>query len=309
MNIIDSFKYLVALEQHKHFSRAAQACHITQPALSNAIKALEDEMNIKIVNRGRNYEGLTLEGNRVLAAAYQVLHEMNALKQEIKGRKHEPRGELVIGSIPSALPIAANFSVLLQDSFQGLRPVLRSMASHEIELGLEKLSIDLAFGYIERPQLDAYEPRILPQYHEEYFLITKRERSEEKFVDSLSWQEASALPLCLLTPEMHNRVLVENCFKKANVSVTPAMETDSIFTLLLCIQAAGQLATILSGPMANVAVIGKEFSIRRLTDPLEKIPVGILMPSGRQLTIIQETAHKVASSKRWHRILKSISVP
>ena len=48
MNLIDTFRYLVALEQHKHFSRAAQACHITQPALSNSIRALEDELGGKL---------------------------------------------------------------------------------------------------------------------------------------------------------------------------------------------------------------------------------------------------------------------
>ena len=83
MNIIDTFRYLVSLEEHKHFSRAAQACHITQPALSNALKALEEEMGVKIVNRGRNYQGLTAEGRQVLASAYQVLHEIGKLKSEI----------------------------------------------------------------------------------------------------------------------------------------------------------------------------------------------------------------------------------
>ena len=83
MNIIDTFRYLVALEEHKHFSRAAQACHITQPALSNALKSLEEEMGLKIVNRGRNYEGLTEEGERVLSSAYQVLHELDRLKMEM----------------------------------------------------------------------------------------------------------------------------------------------------------------------------------------------------------------------------------
>ena len=168
MNIIDTFRYLVSLEQHKHFSRAAQACYITQPALSNAIKALEDEMNIKIVNRGRNYEGLTNEGKRVLATAHQVLHEMDALKQEIASQSSMPSGNLIIGAIPSALPIASNFVVNLKN-FPGLNPILRSMASHELEMGLENLTLDIAFGYIDRPQLEPYEPRIIPQYNEKYF--------------------------------------------------------------------------------------------------------------------------------------------
>ena len=59
MNLLSAMRYLVALEEHKHFGRAAQACHITQPALSNAIRALETEFGVVIVRRGRTYAGLT----------------------------------------------------------------------------------------------------------------------------------------------------------------------------------------------------------------------------------------------------------
>ena len=57
-------RYLVALSEHKHFGRAAQACHITQPALSNALRSLESEFGVVIVKRARVYVGLTHEGER-----------------------------------------------------------------------------------------------------------------------------------------------------------------------------------------------------------------------------------------------------
>ncbi len=69
MNLLASLRYLVALDEHRHFGRAAQACHITQPALSNAMRALEQEFGVVIVKRGRNFAGLTPEGARVLASA------------------------------------------------------------------------------------------------------------------------------------------------------------------------------------------------------------------------------------------------
>lgn len=52
MNLLASMRYLVALNEHRHFGRAAQASHITQPALSNALRALEREFGVLIVNRG-----------------------------------------------------------------------------------------------------------------------------------------------------------------------------------------------------------------------------------------------------------------
>jgi DNA-binding transcriptional LysR family regulator len=81
MNILASLRYLVALNEHKHFGRAAQACHVTQPALSNALRSLEAEYKVVIVKRGRTFAGLTPEGERVLAAAQRMLQEHALLHQ------------------------------------------------------------------------------------------------------------------------------------------------------------------------------------------------------------------------------------
>ena len=83
MNLMAAMRYFSALHEHKHFGRAAQACHITQPALSNALKALEDEFGVVIVRRGRSYEGLTPEGEQVLLAAHRMLHEHEVLQQAL----------------------------------------------------------------------------------------------------------------------------------------------------------------------------------------------------------------------------------
>ena len=91
MNLLASMRYLVALDQHRHFGRAAKACHITQPALSNAMRALEAEFKVVIVKRGRSYAGLTPEGEQVLAAAQRMLHEHSVLTQELDGTASRPR--------------------------------------------------------------------------------------------------------------------------------------------------------------------------------------------------------------------------
>lgn len=64
MNLLTSMRYLAALNEHRHFGRAALACHITQPALSNALRALEEEFGTVIVRRGRSFAGFTPEGSR-----------------------------------------------------------------------------------------------------------------------------------------------------------------------------------------------------------------------------------------------------
>lgn len=83
MNLLTSMRYLVALNEHRHFGRAALACHITQPALSNALRALEQEFGIVIVRRGRVFAGFTAEGEQVLATALAMLKAEEALRQEL----------------------------------------------------------------------------------------------------------------------------------------------------------------------------------------------------------------------------------
>ena len=105
MNLLASLRYLAALNEHKHFGRAAKACHITQPALSNALRALEEEFGIAIVRRGRSFAGFTAEGERVLATAQRMLHERELLQQDLNSVAGKPEGTLRIGAVPTAMPI------------------------------------------------------------------------------------------------------------------------------------------------------------------------------------------------------------
>ncbi len=91
MNLLASLRYLVSLQEHRHFGRAAQACHITQPALSNALRALEEEFGAVIVKRGRTFAGFTPEGDRVLASARVMLRERELLQQELDSQSGRPQ--------------------------------------------------------------------------------------------------------------------------------------------------------------------------------------------------------------------------
>ena len=63
---IRQLRYLSALAREKHFARAAESCHVSQPTLSARIRQLEEELGVAIVQRGQRYQGLTAEGERVL---------------------------------------------------------------------------------------------------------------------------------------------------------------------------------------------------------------------------------------------------
>ena len=147
MNLLASMRYLVALDEHRHFGRAAQACHITQPALSNALRSLEGEFGVVIVKRARVYVGLTHEGERVLATAQRMLRDNEVLQQELRSEEGHPRGRLRMAAVPTAIPMLSRFAAMLHELHPGIVPAVLSMSSQELETGLESLSVDLALGY------------------------------------------------------------------------------------------------------------------------------------------------------------------
>ena len=201
MNLLEALRYLAALDQHRHFGRAAQACHITQPALSNALRALESELGVALVRRSRQYEGLTTEGEVALAHAHRLLHGTESLRQELASLSGAPRGQLKIGVVPSAIPVGTRFAARLQAAHPGLRPVLRSMSSQEIEAGLDSLAIDLGLGFGERREVASHKLQVLPQYLEHYFLLHRAGgRQRLRFGAPLPWHEAARRSLVLLTP-------------------------------------------------------------------------------------------------------------
>lgn len=304
MNLLASLRYLVALDEHKHFGRAALACHITQPALSNALRALEQELGTTIINRGRVFGGLTAEGERVLASAQRMLHERELLQQDLSSVANQPVGHIVIGVVPTAVPIAGRFAAMLQARHPGISPTVLSMTSDDIEKGLEKLSLDLGLGYTDRLALRQSRLRSLAQYTEHYFLVRKTATSEAqtrlKMGGNMSWKQAADLPLCLLTPDMHNRTIVDAAFLQAGVVVKPIIETNSILTLALSV-VAGEVCSILPGALLDAVRGYTELEALPLHGPTVLTPIGFMMPQSLRTSRTQQAAATLAQDAAWLR--------
>ncbi|HSV51083.1 MAG TPA: LysR substrate-binding domain-containing protein [Burkholderiaceae bacterium] len=301
MNLLASLRYLVALNEHQHFGRASQACHITQPALSNALRALEEEFGTAIVKRGRTYAGLTTEGERVLASAQRMLHEREVLQQELDSAAARPQGRLSLGAVPTAMPIVARFAAMLQARHPGISPVVRAMSSPEIEVGLESLSLDLGLGYSDRIGQQGNRLAAVAQYTEHYFLVRRLEQpagTEMPIGKQISWREASALPLCLLTPEMHNRTIVDSAFAMAGVEVKPAIETNSVLALALSVVAGG-VCSILPGALVGAVRGYRELEALPLVGPEVLTPIGFMMVASERPSRTMQAALALARDEAW----------
>ena len=303
MNLLASLRYLAALDEHKHFGRAALACHITQPALSNALRALDEEFGTAIVKRGRSFGGFTAEGERVLASAQRMLHERELLQQDLNSVAGKPQGSLTIGAVPTAVPVAARFSAMLHARHPGISPIVRSLSSSELELGLENFSLDMGLGYTDR--LARYSPRLrhVAQYTEHYFLVRKAGQAHSENMQigpKITWDEAARLPLCLLTREMYNRTIVDAAFAEAGKSVKPVIETNSILTLALSV-VVGDVCSVLPGALIGAVRGYRELEALPLVSPEVRTAIGFMVQGGDRTSRTLDAALTMAQDAAWLR--------
>ncbi len=269
---IRQLQYLTALAREKHFTRAAEACHITQPTLSSRIRQLEDELGVPIVERGQRYIGLTPEGEVVLKWAHAILDDCAALTQELSAKRQGLAGRLTLGVIPTALLFTPRITAAMAARHPGVDFKILSMSSIEILEKLKEHAIDAGISYLDNEPVDFH--RLLPLYRERYCLVVQAAHPLA-VRKAVTWAEAAAEPLCLLNAEMQNRRIINSAFRQVGASPHCKVETTSLSNILAHVLGSG-LAGIVPenflagmGPLENIAAVP-------LTDPDVQHNVGLI---------------------------------
>lgn len=131
-------EYLTALARERHFGRAAEACHVSQPALSAGVRKLERELGIPLVQRQQRYDDLTPEGRALLGWAQQGVAGVDGLTAEAARLREGLAGTLRLGVIPTALNVVSLITGPLLEGHPGVRAEIRSLSSIEIGMRLAK---------------------------------------------------------------------------------------------------------------------------------------------------------------------------
>lgn len=238
---IRQLHYLVALARERHFGRAAAACHVSQPALSGAIRSIEEELGVVVVHRGRRFEGFTEDGERVLAWARRVLADCESLRQDARAQQDDPAGVLRMGVIPSALPLVPLLTQRCLEPYPRMRHEVQTLSAAEILRRVVNFETDLGLTYLDDERLRGF--RTQPLFRERYVLLA----SDDSLLPdggAVDWSQVAALPLCLLTANMQCRQGIDRALRQTGLAVQPRVETDSVNSLCAYVRSA-QLYTIL----------------------------------------------------------------
>lgn len=235
---VRDLRLLVSLARQKHFSRAADECGISQPAFSARIRKMEQEFAIPLVRRGNKFLGFTREGDVVLKWARRLLNDTEAMRQEIDALRNNLKGKLVVGTVPTALPFAAQVSSQLRKAHPDVSLELQSLSSRLIDIRLSDFSLDAGITYFSEA-----DPEITEQLFDESYVLLAPAHLAPRSAGAATWAEAAELPLCLLTPDMRNRQFVDETFLSIGANPTVVMEANGFLAVLVQV-ASGNAATI-----------------------------------------------------------------
>ena len=258
---IRQLQYLAALAAEKNFTRAAAACHVTQPTLSDRVRQLEQELGVPIVERGQRFHGFTPEGHRVLKWAHTILEHWTGMQQELAQLKQGAArlsGRIALGAVPSALTMVPLLVAATRKLQPGIDFAVLSHSAGEILEGLERFTLDAGITYLDEGGIAGLET--LPLYRERYCLFLRRDHRLAA-LSEIAWAQAAEEPLCLLTPNMQNRRIIDRTFAEVNCRPVPQLETNSVINLCSSVHVLG-LASILPeyflnvlGPLSDIAAV------------------------------------------------------
>ena len=226
--IARKYLYLIALAREKHFGRAAAACHVSPSTLSAAIRDLEIELGVAVVERGKQFAGLTPEGRSVVEYAQRVAASAEGLRQELAKLRHGLSGRLRLGVIPTALTVVAALTAAFARRHPLASAEVLSLSTDEILDRLRRFELDAGVVYVESAVAGF---AVVPVWRERHVLLTAA-AGPYAGRESVSWREAATTPLCLLTPDMQNRKTIDAVFAEVGAGVTPTLETNSIVSIL-----------------------------------------------------------------------------
>jgi DNA-binding transcriptional LysR family regulator len=264
-------EYLTALARERHFGRAAEACHVSQPALSAGVRKLERELGLPLIKRHQRYDDLTPQGHALLAWAQQVVAGVDGLTSEAARLREGLAGTLRLGVIPTALNVVSLITGPLLEGHPGVRAEIRSLSSIEIGMRLANHDLDAGVTYLDNEPLGAVSAT--PIYRERYLFVTL---SEEPVGPTVAWSQLKGVPLCLLTRDMQNRRIVEAELRRAGVEPAPRVEANSISALLSFARAGW--SCVLAHTWLALQGLPPGMRALELTDPEVRHTVGLVTP-------------------------------
>ena len=298
-------RYFDALARHRHFGRAAEACAISQPALSMQIKEMEEVLGGVLLERSARQIALTTFGEELLLRVRDILRSVDELGDFARATRDRLAGRLRVGMIPTVAPY------LLPKVIENLARLHPELDIHVRETLTAKLIKEVAEGRLDTAivALPASEPSLteIALFQENFLLVRPGE------------QEGTPVPSRETLREMKLLLLEEgHCFRDqalsfCNMRTSPpreVLDASSLSTLVQMV-GAGIGVTLIPEMAVEVETRSASVSVARFKNPQPSRTIGMVWrktsPLARQLLQISDVVCLSAGKKRGRPISEPVA--
>ncbi|PQZ96990.1 LysR family transcriptional regulator [Arthrobacter sp. MYb224] len=291
--LLTQLEYFVALAREKHFGHAAAACFVSPSALSEAIRKLETELGVPLVTRGRNFEGLTTEGQQALIWAQKMVANQHSMLTELSAARGNLTARIRVGAIPAGGALAASvLSQLGRQQHSVTATLSTGLSSEQIMAKLRRFELEA--GVILPSAADG--PDILAVAISEISHVVVAPHgvfpAETKYVTGSMLRD---VPLALLSPAMRARQQLDLRFAEHGIELRPRFDVDSVEALLNLV-AQGPWVTVIPEsaitkhpPQANIRVLP-------LTEPHVAISLAVVRLAQKPVSAISRALDSAIGS-------------
>ena len=308
--LIRHLKFFVTLAEEQHFGRAAEQCSVTQPTLSQAIRKLEEDLDLSLIVRGHRFLSLTAEGEKVLRWGRQILADYESLHDDLRGRKKGGlTGTLRLGVIPAAMPSVSFLTEQFEDRNPLAQVEIRSMSSRAIEKSLETFEIDGGLTYLDNEPLE--NVRRFPLYRERYVFACRADHPLAQ-AQAVTWAEAVTQPLCLLSDDMQNRRILNGVAAAASVELRPKVVSNSFLGVASHLR-RGLWCAIVPHTFGFVFGGAEDMVLLDMVDPVHHQAIGLVLadrlPQSPMALALQECAERADIERHFDRAFGGAAGP
>ena len=170
---LQQLEYILAVNQFRHFAKAAEYCRVTQPTLSAMIQKLEEELDTRIFDRSQQPVCPTRVGIHIIGQAQNILVQANRIKNIIEEEKHSLTGTFKLGILPTVAPyLLPRFFPQLMKKYPDLDIRVVEMKTNDIKKALQTGEIDAG---IVASLAGMEELQQTPLFYEQFFAYVSRE--------------------------------------------------------------------------------------------------------------------------------------
>lgn len=170
---LQQLQYIVALDTHRHFVRAAESCFVAQPTLTLQVKKMEEEIGIVIFDRKSQPLKPTPMGEQIIEKARQILRDVEGMKQMVSSEKDTITGNYKLGIIPTLAPyLLPLFLKYFSEQHPGVHLEVKEMQTEQIIKGLKNDTLDL--GILVTP-LEERSIREVVLFYEPFLVYTSQQ--------------------------------------------------------------------------------------------------------------------------------------